>query len=135
MRRLVQVLAVTLAFSMTLPALAAAECGTVFAIARLNASGSGTATGHAFVVFNGGAQTVSFESQIVGSNVEQTWHFAEGDVAVTEHPMPVLLPGPWQIIDSAVDVDTPNSGSWHYDGFFNEDTIRATFIVTGDLCI
>lgn len=134
MRRFAQLLALLLAFSLTLPALAAGECGELFAIARLNASGSGTATGRAVVIFDGGVQTVTFTSTIVSdSDVEQTWHFAEGTVEVTEHPMPVLLAGPWQLIDSDVDVDSPE-GNWHYDGLFNENSLRATFIVTGALC-
>lgn len=132
MRR-VGMLALVMIVGLALPA-SAQTCAGITALARLQATGSATATGTAIVFWNGSVELVPFDSQIVDSVVEQTWHFDSGDVMVTETPHPVLLNGPFQIIDSDVQVDAPDSGNWAYDGLFNESTLRATFLVTGQLC-
>lgn len=32
-------------------------------------------------------------------------------------------------------VDAPDSGNWAYRGVFNERSLRAHFVVTGELCM
>jgi hypothetical protein len=113
----------------------AATCGDLLAFARLDASGAGDAEGTAVVFFDGGVEVVEFDSVIVGALVEQTWQFNSGDVQVTETPNPVYLNGPLQVIDSDVVVNSPNSGDWTYEGIFNEQNLRASFVVKGELCI
>lgn len=110
------------------------QCSELFATARLQASGSGTAQGTAIAFLDGTPQLVSFTSMITGSTVAQTWSFSQGTVDIVESPMPVLLSGPFQLIDSDVVVQAPNSGDWVYQGTFNENTHIARFVVTRDLC-
>lgn len=128
------ILAIVMSVALALPA-TAETCDDILAFARLDASGLGTAHGTAVVLWEGAVQAVAIDSTIVGPLVDQVWHFASGDVSVTETPHPVFLKGPLQAIDSDVVVDSPNGGDWSYNGIFNERTLRATFVVTGELCI
>lgn len=133
-KRRALLLATVLVLGLAVPAAAEPSCSELFAIARLQGSGSGTAQGTAIAFVDGTPQFVSFTSVITGSTVAQTWSFSQGSVDVVESPMPVLLSGPFQLIDSDVVVQAPNSGEWEYQGTFNENTNLASFVVTGDLC-
>lgn len=137
MRRLALILSLLITLSAGAPALAAEGevCGDLAGYARLNASGAGTATGWAIVAFAGGVQLVTIDSQITGPTVSQQWHFNEGTIDVVETPAPVPLRGPWQLVDSDVEVVGGGEGDWTYDGLFNEDTLVARFVVAGDPCI
>jgi len=137
MRRRTIVGVVSLVMALALPASAFDEvCGDIFGIARLKASGAGAAQGSALVWFDGSAQLAEISSQVTGPDTtSQTWELAQGTVDVVEHTMPGLLPGPWQTIDSTVDVQSPNSGTWEYHGTFHEGALVARFVVTGDLCV
>jgi hypothetical protein len=123
-----------LTFGAAIPA-SAATCGDLLGFARVDASGAGDAQGTAVTFFDGGVEVVEIDSVITGSSVEQTWHFNSGDVQVTETPNPVYLNGPLQLIDSDVVVHSPNSGDWIYEGVFNGQNLRASFVVKGELCI
>jgi hypothetical protein len=118
----------------TATAALADTCGDLVGYARLQAFGDGTAKGTALVKFDGAVEVVPFESEIVGNVVHQTWYFTAGTVEVIEEPNAQPLAGPLQTIDSEVEVQQPNSGDWSYGGVFNGQSLRARFVVTGDLC-
>ncbi|MGB8362244.1 MAG: hypothetical protein WCE80_12680 [Acidimicrobiia bacterium] len=136
-RRLTALITVALVLLMAMPAASAATCGPLWGVARLHGHGDGTASGYAYVLYDGHGQTVGIESMIPGAGkTHQTWSFDEGDVEVVEtvHGGNPLV-GPFTSIRSTVQVQAPHSGNWTYNGAFNTGTLIATFIVRGYLCV
>lgn len=127
---------VALMLLMAMPAASAATCGPMWGVARLHGHADGTASGNAYVLYNGHGQTVGIESMISGAGTHQTWSFDEGDVEVVEtvHGGNPLF-GLFTSIRSTVQVQEPDSGNWTYNGAFNTGTLIATFIVRGYLCV
>lgn len=141
MRRITAILTFMLTLALALPTSAQIIrpiCDDLYAVARLQATGvPGEATGRALVYFDGGVQVVEFATIGIDpkGGVSQVWQFDEGDVTLLELPHPIDLFGPFQSIDSDVAVTSGGSGDWTYEGIWNENTLRATFVVRGDLCV
>ena len=122
--------------TLAVPSVASADtCSTPLrGTAFISATGSEVATGAAFVRYGGRTDIVTFDSRLSGPDtVDQTWYFDEGAVDIVE-TRNGRVRGDWERINSVVEVQAPDSGTWRYRGLFNRVRLEGVFRVTGTIC-